>query len=147
MTQDDALLEPLEGYNKLYKDLHRRYTEEAFDSLVKEGRVDIAANRTTVAQHKHKLEEIEKVKSAISKSRALRIFLIVLSVLLALAGVIALVVSIGGGIPLWAGIISAAAGVVLAVTFTVLIIKKINPKIQIMYFMADSKYIKIRNSK
>ncbi len=25
--------------------------------------------------------------------------------------------------------------------------KKINPKIQIMYFMADSKYIKIRNSK
>ena len=59
MGQNDALLEPLDGYNKVYKDAHLKYTEELFDEFTKKSRVDIEANRKTVAEYKHKLSEIE----------------------------------------------------------------------------------------
>lgn len=130
MTQNDALLEPLDGYNKLYKDKHLKHTEELFDELAKKARVDVAANRKTVAEYKHKLTEIEKVKNAIFKSKALRVFLIVLSVVLGIVGVIMLVAAIGGSLPLWAGIVALAVAAALIVLFIVLIIKKINPKIK-----------------
>lgn len=130
MTQDDALLEPLDGYNKLYKDLHLKYTQEMFEALAKKGNVDAAANKKTVTQYKHKLKEIEKVKSAISKSKALRILLIVLCIVAGVAGAVTLVTAIGGNLPLWAGIVTIAAAVALIVVFIVLILKKINPKIR-----------------
>ncbi|MDE7439482.1 MAG: hypothetical protein K2N23_03140 [Clostridia bacterium] len=130
MTQSDALLEPLDGYNKIYKDLHLKHTEELFDQLTKKGKVDIAANKKTVAEYKAKIAEIEKVKNAISKSKALRIFLIILSVVLGIAGVVVLVSAIGGSLPLWAGIVAPILAVALIVLFIILIIKKINPKIK-----------------
>lgn len=130
MTQNDALLEPLEGYNKIYKDLHLKYTEELFGKLTEKGRVDIAANKKTVTEYRHKLNEIEKVKRAISKSRALRTFLIVLSVVLGVAGIVMLVSAIGGSLPLWAGIVAIAAAAALIILFIVLIVKKINPRIK-----------------
>ncbi len=130
MTQSDALLEPLDGYNKLYKDLHLRYTEEAFDELARNGRVNIDANKKTVADYKLRLTEIGKIKSTIAKSKALRVFLIVLSVILGIAGAVMLVLSIGGSLPLWAGILALALAVVFIVLIIVAIIKKINPKIK-----------------
>lgn len=130
MTQSDALLEPLDGYEKLYKDLHLRYTEETFDELAKKGRVDIAANKKTVSEYKAKIAEIEKIGNAISKSKALRTFLIVLSVILGIAGVVMLVASITGSLPLWAGIVAIVVAVALIVLFIVLIVKTINPKIK-----------------
>lgn len=130
MTQSDALLEPLDGYNKIYKDLHLKYTEEMFDELAQKGRVDIAANKKTVTGYKHKLTEIEKVKNAISKSKALRVFLIVLSVILGIAGIVVLISAIGGSLPVWAGIVAIVLAVALIILFIVLIIKNINPKIK-----------------
>lgn len=130
MTENDALLEPLDGYNKIYKDLHLKHTENLFDSLTEKGRVDIAANKKTVTEYRHKLAEIEKVKNAISKSKALRVFLIVLSVVLGFVGIIVLIASIGGSIPLWAGIVAICLAAVLIPLLVVLIIKKINPKIK-----------------
>lgn len=130
MTQSDALLEPLDGYNKLYKDLHLRFTEENFDELVEKGKVDIEANKRTVAEYKHKLSEIEKIKNSIAKSKALRVFLIILSVILGIAGIVALVSAIGESLPLWAGIVALAVAAALIVLFIILIIKKINPKIK-----------------
>ena len=130
ISSSDAFSEPLEGYNKVYKDAHLRFTEEMFDELSKKGRVDAAANKKTVTEYRHKLAEIEKVKNAISKSKALRTFLIVLSVVLGLVGVILLVTSIMGSLPLWGGILAICLAVALIVTFIVLIVKLVNPKIK-----------------
>ena len=131
MTVSDALLEPLDGYNKVYKDLHLRYTEELFDELAKKSKVDIEANRRTVAEYKRKLAEIEKIKKSISKTRALRIFLIVLCAVLGVVGIAMLLVSINESLPLWAGIVALGIAVGLIVLFILLIIKKINPKIKL----------------
>ncbi len=130
MVQNDALLEPLEGYEKLYKDLHLKNTEALFDELTRKGRVDVAANKATVTQYDKKLGELEKVKKAISRSKGLKIFLIVLSVIALLAGVIALVSAIVGGRVLWPSILALVGAVALTVLFTVLICVKINPKIK-----------------
>lgn len=130
MTESDALLEPLDGYNKVYKDLHLKKCEELFDGLAKKGRVDIAANKKTVTAYKHKLTEIERIKSAISKSKALRTFLIILSVILGIAGIVTLVSAIGGSLPLWAGILAVCLAVGFIILFIVLTVKKINPKIK-----------------
>ena len=130
MTQNDALLEPLNGYNTVYKDLHRRYTEELFDELTKDGKVDIEANKKTVAEYKRKLSEIENIKRAISKKKALRVFLIVLSVMLGIIGIVVLLVSIDNSPPLWVGIVSLAVAVALIILSIVLIVKKINPEIR-----------------
>ncbi len=130
MTESDALLEPLDGYNKVYKSLHLKHTEELFDSLAGKGRVDVAANKKTVTDYKHKIAHIERVKKAISKSKALRLFLIILSVILGVAGAILLISSINGGIPLWSGILAISLAVALIVLFIILIVRKINPKIK-----------------
>lgn len=130
MTQSDALLEPLDGYEKLYKDLHLKYAEEAFSELAEKSRVDVAANNRTVAEYKAKTAEIKKLENAISKSKILRVFLIIISVISGIAGVVTLVASVIGSLPLWAGIVTVAAAVVLIILFTVLTLKKINPKIR-----------------
>lgn len=130
MKHNDALLEPLDGYNKVYKDLNLRYTEEQFDDLAKKAKVDIAANKKTVTEYNHKLAEIEKVKNAISKSKALKAFLIVLSVILGVVGVALLMAAITENIPLWSGIVAIIVAVGLIILFIILIVKKINPKIK-----------------
>ena len=130
MTQNDALLEPLDGYNKVYKDAHLKYTEEKFEELTKKGKVDVEANRKTVAEYKKKLEELKKVQSTISKNKALRTFLIVLCVVLGIVALVLLVSAIGESLALWAGIVVAVVAVALIVLFIILIVKKINPKIK-----------------
>lgn len=130
MKNNDALLEPLDGYNKVYKDLNARYTEELFDELAKKAKVDAAANKITVREYKHRLSETEKIKNAIGKSKSLKAFLIVLCVILGVAGVALLLTSIGETIPLWSGIFSLVAAIGLIVAFIILIVKKINPKIK-----------------
>ena len=130
MTGSDALTEPLDGYNKVYRDTHLKHTEELFDSLAKKSRVDVAANKKTVTEYRHKLSEIEKIKNSISKSKALRAFLIVLCVILGIVGLALLISAIGGTLPLWAGIFGIVVAVGLIVLFIILIIKSINPKIK-----------------
>ena len=130
MTQNDALLEPLDGYSKVYKDAHLNLTEEEFKKLTEKSKVDIEANKKTVAEYKKKLEEIEKVKSAISKSRALRTFLIVLCVVLGIVGIVLLGSAISESLALWIGIVGIIVAVALIVLFIILIVKKINPKIK-----------------
>ena len=130
MTQSDALDEPLEGYNKVYKDLHLRHTEELFDKLVEKSKIDVDANKRTVAEYKKKLAEIEQVKGIISKARALRTFLIVACVIIAIAGIALLLSGINGTLALWAGIVGIIVPVALIAVLIVLIVKKINPKIK-----------------
>lgn len=130
MTESDALLEPLDGYNKVYKDLHLRYTEQLFDGLAAKGNVDKAANKKTVTDYKLKLTEIEKVKSAIRKSKALRTFLIVLSVIFGLAGGLTFACSVSANLTYWAGIPALIGAIALIVVFVLIIVKKINPKIK-----------------
>ena len=130
MTQNDALLEPLDGYNKVYKDVHLKYTEEEFDRLAKKGKVDIDANKRTVTEYKRKLEELEKIKTSISKFKGLRIFLIVLCVVFGIVGIVIAVSAGNGSIALWAGIVIPIVAVGVIALIAVLIVKKIKPKIK-----------------
>lgn len=130
MLQNDALLEPLDGYNKLYKEQHLQNTVALFDELTKKGRVDVAANKKTVTEYKLKLAEIKKTQKAISKAKSLRIFLIVLSVILALAGAATLAAAIYRKVQLWIGIVALVAALLLIIVFIVVICVSINRKIK-----------------
>lgn len=130
MTQNDALLEPLDGYNKLYKNLHLKYTEEAFDNLLKTSGVDVHANKATVTALKHKLSEAEKVRKAISKAVALKVGLIILCAFFAVGGIVAAVLSADGTAPVWVGIVIGAAAVAAIIFTIVYAVKKINPAIK-----------------
>ena len=120
----------MDGFNKVYKDLHLKLTEETFNKLTKDGMVDIAANKRTVTGYRQKLSEIEKIKGAISKNKTLRIILIVFSVIFAIAGTVLLALSIAGEAELWVGIVAIALAALLITLSAVLIVKKINPKIK-----------------
>ena len=130
MIENEALDEPLDGYNKFYRDANRKYTEELFDELAKKSRVDTALNKSTVTEYKTKVAEIEKVNGAISKSKAIRTLLIILTVILVFVGLGMLISAVGGNINIAVGIAVTAVAVALIVLFIILIVKKLNPKIK-----------------
>ena len=130
MSGNNALEEPWDGYDKVYRDLHLKHTEELFDSLTKKSLVDTAANKQTVAAYRQKLTEIEKVKNSISRQKALRTFLIVLCVIFGIVGIAVLLASILGSLALWVGIVALVLAVGLIILFVVLIIKLINSKLK-----------------
>ena len=130
MIEREGTFEPLDGYNNIYRDAHLKYCEELFDKLAKKSRVDTVANKRTVTEYKNKVEELEKVKSAISKYKAIRVLLIVLTVLLGIVWLGVLIATIGGETALVTGIIVLAVSIALIAIFIVLIIKKLNPKIK-----------------
>lgn len=125
--QDDALLEPLKGYNSVYKEKHKENTSQFFDELTKKGQVDVEANKKTVANYRAKLFEINNIEKLLAKKRSLRTFLIVVIILAVLAGGIVSYLSFGGDtLPIWAGIIAIIVAVGILVGFVVLIKLKIN---------------------
>ena len=130
MTQSDALLEPLDGYNKVYKDAHLKYTEEEFDFLSKKSRVDIAANKKTVTEYKYKLDEIKRIKNAIKKSKILRIVLLVLSAVFFVAGIITIGKAANGDFPLWIGIVTMVIALVSIIGFWLVNIMNLGPEIK-----------------
>lgn len=130
MIQNEALNEPLDGFNNYYKEANRKHTEELFDELAKKSGVDRDANKRTVTEYRNKVAEIEKVKSAITKSKAGRTLLIVFIVILVLVGIGMLISTIGGDVNTAIGIAVTAVAVALIVLYIILILKKLNPKIK-----------------
>ena len=130
MTGSDALDEPLDGYNKVYKDAHLKYTEEMFDDLAKKSRVDIAANKKTVTEYKQKLAEIEKVKNSITKAKVLRVVLIILCAVLGVVGIIMVGTAVNGDFALWIGIVFIVFALIFIVASIVFITSKIGPTIK-----------------
>ncbi len=128
---EDALLEPLKGYQSIYKEEHLKNVNAYFDELVKKGNVDIAANKKTVADYKAKLLQIDNIKKLISRKRTLKIFLILLIVIV---DIVAVALSYASfykkTLPIWVGIIAVVAAVAITIGFILLIRKKINVAIK-----------------
>ncbi len=75
---EDELLEPLKGYNSLYKDKHLKNIEDFFDELTRKGNVNVEANKNTVKDYKARLLEIESLNKKIRKLKTIKVLLIVL---------------------------------------------------------------------
>lgn len=81
MIVDDTLLEPLNGYNKKYKEEFIKNAYEYFDRLIKDANVDVEANRQTIKDIKLKDDEIANIKKKIRKLKWKRFWLIVLGII------------------------------------------------------------------
>ena len=81
MQADDALLEPLNGYNNKYKNDFVQNAYKYFDELIQNAGVDVEANRRTIADIKLKNEEIANVEKKIRKLKRKRFWLFVLGII------------------------------------------------------------------
>lgn len=85
--QDD-ILEPLESYNKIYKDKFNEVTTNYFDELVKTSKIDVEANRKTIKEIKEK----EALKAKKEKKRYwinfAKVAMIVVSIILTIVSIV-----------------------------------------------------------
>ena len=81
MQAEDALLEPLNGYNNKFKEEFKKNAYEYFDNLIINAGVDVEANRRTIADIKLKDEEIANVEKKIKKLKRKRFWLFVLGII------------------------------------------------------------------
>jgi hypothetical protein len=88
--------EPLEQYSGHFKEHHALITSEYFENLVKESKVDVEANKKTVALLRDLESSIKDVSSTRRKWRALRIIALILA-----TGLSALAFSLGEWHYLW----------------------------------------------
>ena len=65
----DEILEPLESYNKVYKDQFKDTATKYFDELVETSKIDVEANRKTIKE----LREKEKLYAKKKKKRYFRL--------------------------------------------------------------------------
>ena len=126
-----ADFEPLEYYEKHLKDAMERNAEEYFDALVKRSGVDPEQNKATVARYNKESAEAEEAGKKLGSFRALKIFLIVLTVIAFLAAVI-LIFAYASGEGYWLylflGILCALLGIGLFVLLCTVIKKKLKER-------------------
>lgn len=126
---DTDLLEPRSAYLKIYKPKHDENTNKYFDNLVKKSGINIEANRSTIKSYKDILSQMEYCNKKRNGQKALKTFLIVMTIILFLAATIFVFIGVSGGLMLWLSILIAVALVGGAVGFILLIVK-INKKIK-----------------
>ena len=126
-----ADFEPLEYYEKHLKDAMERNAEEYFDALVKRSGVDPEQNRATVARYNKESAEAEEAGKKLGSFKALKVVLIVLTVIAFLAAVI-LIFSYASGEGYWLylflGILLALLGIGLIVLLCTVIKKKLKER-------------------
>lgn len=86
MAED--LLEPLSLYNKTLKNEFHQHAEEYFDELIEKSQVDVEGNKLTVKAYKEDLAKLEVAKKKKAKTRSLKIFLIILTVIFFIAAIL-----------------------------------------------------------
>ena len=126
-----ADFEPLEYYEKHLKGAIERNAEEYFDALVKRSGVDPEQNKATVARYNKEAAEAEEAGKKLGSFKALKVFLIVLTVAAFLAAVI-LIFSYASGEGYWLylflGILFALLGIGLVVLLCTVIKKKLKER-------------------
>ncbi len=130
MGTNDPLMEPLEGYNKVYKELFKKNAEEYFDTLVKKTQIKTLDNKHTVNEYNIKVAKIDALNKLVSKKKGVRGFFIFLMVILAIAAIAFIASAITKLVNLIIGISIPIVSVILFVILLMAIIKKINPKIK-----------------
>lgn len=75
------IYEPVNEYDKKFRDIHKRNVEEYFEDLVEKAGVNEEENALTVKEIKKLQKEIKAVSENINKYKKLRTFLIILTVI------------------------------------------------------------------
>ena len=109
----DEILEPLESYNKIYKQQFNDNAKEYFEELVETSKIDVEANRKTIKELKAKQEEFKKKKRKKFWLNFLKVVLIVISVVLIVAAVMITTNSENTKLKVWMWI---GAGLFVAIT-------------------------------
>ena len=72
---NEMIYNPMEEFDKKFKDLHLENTKKHFDMLTEQSHIDIEANRKTVKEHKRLSENLKKIKRRYNLLRVLRILM------------------------------------------------------------------------
>ncbi|HHT66954.1 MAG TPA: hypothetical protein GX010_01825 [Erysipelotrichaceae bacterium] len=88
METNFNLTEPIKAYNLFLKDSYHNNAVQFFDKLTEQSKIDIEANRNTVAQIKTKNTKIKKVENSLGKNRFLKGLTIFLIISLFIAAII-----------------------------------------------------------
>jgi hypothetical protein len=126
----EFIYEPLDQYQKVYKDTQHQNATDYIDDLINKSGVNIEDNRETNRQIKKKQIESDNFAKLISKQNGLRgfyIFLIVLSIAAMAYGLFSMITN---GVADVLNVVIMVIGLALMITFIVLIVKIVNPKIR-----------------
>lgn len=85
---EDEILEPLESYNKVYKDKFNDTATKYFEELVDKSKIDVEANRKTIKELKEKQALLEKKKKKRYWINFAKIMMIIVSIVLAVVSII-----------------------------------------------------------
>lgn len=118
----DEILEPLESYNKLYKDEFKDTTTKYFEELVETSKIDVEANRKTIKELREKEREYEKKKKKKRWLNFLKVLLIIISVILVFVSIMINTKSDNNGLKvgMWIG-----TGVFILFTILIIVFKLI----------------------
>lgn len=75
----DTIFEPLEYYRDVGKAEHKRNTEEYFESLLSQSKVNVEENRATVKKYKEHMAIVDKLDKELGKLKAIRIASVVIT--------------------------------------------------------------------
>ena len=131
---DDSILEPIDKYNNLFKNLHHENSEKYFDDLVKKSGISVDENKGTVKKYNSELSLAKYWEKKENSIRGVKTFLIILAIALIIAGLIFIYKgysSTGDGLPGWLWYIFAGLAIVGTIFIFVSIKKKVNNAIQI----------------
>lgn len=130
-------MEPLKAYFGQYKERFQQLAENYFDELVRASGVSAEENAATVAEHAKALAQKNDADKTAGKHRGLMVFLIVVSVLLALGGIITCIAFVGTE-QVWIGILTISLCVAAAVALIVVMCVVINKRIKQADAVAES---------
>ncbi|MGM9971241.1 MAG: MAG1210 family protein [Anaeroplasmataceae bacterium] len=126
--KDDSILDPFDKYKGQFKEAFHENAIKYFDELVKTSGVDVFENKSTVKKYKNELTQAKYWEKKENSIRGVKIFLIVCSILLLLAGIFFIYKGVinDGQIHRVLCFILGPVGVVLAIIIFVAIKKKVD---------------------
>ena len=129
--ENDEILEPLDEYNRVFRQKSIDEANNYFDELVKKSSLDQDLNSQTADKYYAKDKEYQQALGKANSSKGIRIFLIVLAVILFIVGILLIIIGVksDGSLKL-VGFIVGPLSIVLGIIDLVCIFKKLNKIIE-----------------
>ena len=131
-TFEDEVFEPLHAYKSIYKRKLEENAKEHFNELEQKSGIDPEANRQTNKKFYARKAERDNLDKKISRNKALRIILIVLTVVSFIVGIFSIVRATQNDqyLKSTGGLLALILGLLLGVLFLVILIFVIRPKLK-----------------
>ena len=136
--ESEEILEPLDEYEKVYRQKSIDEANNYFDELVKKADLDQNANAETADRYYKKEAEYNAAKSKADSSKTLKGFLIALAVILFIVGIVLIVLGVNAqGTSKIIEFIIGPVLIVLGIVDLVLVFKKLSKVIEKRQSVAD----------